>query len=625
MKLSRFGLLALLSVLSLVATSTIAVAADGPAHLSGNVEVGVTGMDTDDNPARVNEYAKYRSDKGINFAPSLDLEYLSKEFSLGIEGAVRGPHDQDYALEADVNRILQLDLDYQVFQHWKDHDTLEALGATMFGDVAGQQPRVTTDLTAGQIGVPGDTLTVANERYYQELDNNYIIDYKEFTGETDLTIPSLPNVTFHAGYRIETRKGLEQATTMSKCNQCHVQANGKDIDEKTKDYTLGATGKFGLLTVDYEYLNRTFDADGSLPDYNYLSSGMIRDGVADVDTMLYTGMQEYSDTPDSDKDSHSVEARLDLARDTMLSASYVHADIDSDKNGETGVYTLNKDTLSSKFESFFLKGATRIGNLRLSVTGGTYEIDGPDYRVNFPDRDDMLIADGGNSIYENQDFPNPEHYESAESRDVTRLGIDGVYRLSQGTTLRLGYEYEDVDRDLEELGETKTNTFKVALKSRLSSKLSGRISYQYQDIDDPFHGEDATGIAQGIGSTDPAYPGLEWLNTADYVGVYPNPDNSTVYYWNSVYPNRTLDATNQPDSVHEGKFSSTWAPASNVAMTVFARVRIEENDDVDYKQHSYVPGASIYYAPSNNLILTLAYTFNKMKTENQMCVGWYHG
>ena len=625
MKLSRIWLLALLCSLPLLATSTLAVAEEGSAHLSGNVEIGVNGIDTHDNPARVNEYPKYRSDDGVNFAPSVNLDYLSKDFSLGAEGAFRGPQDQDYALEANIMRVLNLDLDYQVFQHWKDHDTLEALGATMFGDVAGQQPRVTTDLSAGQVGVPGDTLSVANERYYQELDNDYIIDYREFKGETDLTIPALPNLTFHAGARIETRKGVEQAITMSKCNQCHVQANGKDIDEKTKDYTLGVTGKFGILTVDYEYLNRKFDANNDEPSYNYLSSGLIRDGVADVDTLLYTGQQPYNDTPDSEKDSHSVEARLDLARDTMLSAGYVHADIESDKDGETGVYSIDDDSLSSKFESFFLKGATRLGSWRFTMTGGTYKIDGPDYKVDFPARDEMLIADGGHSLYENQDFPNPEHYESAESRDVTQFGLNAVYRITAGTTLRLGYDYEDVDRDLDELGDTTTNTFKVAVKSRLSKKLSARVSYQYQDIDDPFHGEDMTGIAQDIGFTDPAYPGLAWLNTADYVGVYPNPDNSTVYYWNSVYPNRTLDVTNQPDQVHEGKLSSTWAPTGNMAMTVFARVRFEENDDVDYKQHTYVPGASFYYAPRNDLILTMAYTFNKMKTENQMCVGWYHG
>ncbi len=108
---------------------------------------------------------------------------------------------------------------------------------------------------------------------------------------------------------------------------------------------------------------------------------------------------------------------------------YVKADIEKEKAGEAGTYSLDKSTLSSELESFFLKGATRIGGLRLTMRGGTYEIDGPDYYVTFPDRDDMLAADGAPSTYENQDFDNPEHFESAESRKVTEFGIDGVYRL----------------------------------------------------------------------------------------------------------------------------------------------------------------------------------------------------
>ncbi len=62
-----------------------------------------------------------------------------------------------------------------------------------------------------------------------------------------------------------------------------------------------------------------------------------------------------------------------------------------------------------------------------------------------------------------------------------------------------------------------------------------------------------------------------------------------------------------------------------MAATLFARVRIEENDAVKYQQETYVPGVSFYYAPNNKMNLTMAYTFNKQETENQMCVGWYHG
>ncbi|MBW2689347.1 MAG: hypothetical protein JRC99_05415, partial [Deltaproteobacteria bacterium] len=62
-----------------------------------------------------------------------------------------------------------------------------------------------------------------------------------------------------------------------------------------------------------------------------------------------------------------------------------------------------------------------------------------------------------------------------------------------------------------------------------------------------------------------------------------------------------------------------------MALTASGRYRYEEYDDVDYKQRTYSPGLSFYYAPTGNLSLTMAYTYNKQKTENQMCVGWYHG
>ncbi len=508
------SMLALLSVLILAAISTLAMAEESSAHLSGSMEVGVSGVDLKDNPARVNEYVTYRSkDDGVNPAGKLNLEYENGGVLLDLNGSVMGRRDQNYNLDLDYNRILRFDTEYQVFEHWKDHDNLGHLGATMFGDIAGDQPRVTTDGTVGQIGT--DTITEANERYYQELDQDYIITHKEWENEADITVPSLPNVTFHAGYRIEEREGVEQSRTLSKCNQCHVQANPKDVDEETKDLTLGVTGKFGLITIDYEYLSRDFNDDSDVITYNYLSSGATHNGVVDNTQLLYGASEEpYGQTPDSEKDSHTVKARLDLSRSSSVTATYVKADIESDKDGDAPIYTLNKDTLKSEFESFFLKGATRIGGLRLAIRGGTYEIDGPEYTANYPQLVGVTTLDPALGY---DTTTGDVHYESAESRDVTEFGIDGVYRLAKGTTLRLGYEYEEIDRDEDELGDTETNTFDIAVNSRFSKELSGRVSYKYQDIDEPLRGAN-TGILQSAAFQDPNYPGLAYDDKANYVG-----------------------------------------------------------------------------------------------------------
>ena len=625
----RYFLVAVLSILILAATSTLAMAEEDSAHLSGNWEVGVTGVDLEDNPARVNEYGTYRTDKdGINLAPSLNLEYLSNGNLFTIESDINGSDDQKHELEFDGHGF-DLKFDYQAFDHWLDHETLEQMGATMRGDIGGSQPSVTTDQTfadvyeanGGATAIGGGSLNYdPAEAVEQELSNEYIITHRELEAETGITLPTLPNVTFHAGIRVEEREGLKQAIGVTKCDSCHVSATGKEINERTEDLTLGATGKFGLLTLEYEFMDRQFTESGDTPIRYYENAG----NPSANDQLLYeNGDLEFNRTPDSEKTSHHLKARVDLPNNTILSAAYTKANVKSDKgevanNVEENGYTLADDVLKTEYESFGGKISTRIGALRLSASADTYEIDADGNEVAL--RDDLTTRDDNDLL----SFDLEKEWVTAEKREVTEFGLDAVYRLTKGTTLRLGYDYEEIEREEDEFGETETSTYLIALNSRLSKQLSGRISYQYQDIDDPFHGEDATGIAQGIGETSDLYPGTAWLDVIDYVGIDNNSAN-TVWYWNSVYPNRTLDATNQPDEVQEAKITTTWAPTPNTALTAFARYRNEENSEVSYDQSTFVPGFSFYYAPNGKMNLTMAYTFSKQETENQMCVGWYHG
>ncbi len=123
-------------------------------------------------------------------------------------------------------------------EHWLDHDNLEHLGASMRGDTGGNQPVVTTDRTYAELNAliepdravagfkpVGYDPTVA---YINEMSNNYLITRREWKNEAELTVPQLPNVTFHAGVRVETREGLQQAITMSKCTNCHVHGRWQE-------------------------------------------------------------------------------------------------------------------------------------------------------------------------------------------------------------------------------------------------------------------------------------------------------------------------------------------------------------------------------------------------------------
>jgi hypothetical protein len=613
-------LLALLSILAFMMTTTFACAEE---VTKGHVEVGISGMDTDDNPARVNEYVNTRSKEGFSFAPKASLENTSGNSAFGFEADIAGPRDQEFSLEFDAKRIFKLNFDYQVLEHWKDHETLDQMGATLAGDAGSGQPNVTTDkMWAELYELPTPITKVGGQdpiagtydpatAYSQELSNEYIVTRRELENEIELALPVLPNIVFHAGLRIETREGLEQAIGLSKCAGCHVSAEGKNINERTEDFTFGVTGKFGIATVEYEYLNRTFEENAGTPSRYYATNDKF-------DQLLYKGDEfEYANTPESDKDVHSLKLRVDLPNSTSVTGSYVKSNVESNKSDlvDSG-YTLQSDVLKTEYESFGAKLSTVFGqNWRFSLRGSTYEIDADNNVLTFADRADYIAAYPTGTI---ADLGLDDDWNSAEERKTTELGLDAVYRLAKGTTLRLGYEYEEIERVEEELGETETHTFKVALKSRINKELSGRLSYQYQDIDDPFAGDDATGIYQGTGTVDTTNPdsGLMFA-ILDPGSFYWDPD--------AVYPERTLEATNQPDAVHEAKASATWAPSANMAATFFARVRLEENDNVEYKQATYVPGASLWYAPNSKVNLTMAYTFSKQDTENRACVGWYHG
>lgn len=626
MKQRHGWLLAVLSVLTLMTIATTAVAEDH--NLSGHVEIGVSGVDTKDNPARVNEYVHSKSEDGFSFAPKLSIESnFAENSAFALDADIMGPRDQRFNLDFDAARVFRLKFDYQAMEYWQDHETLGQFGATARDDVGGSQPSTITDKTLADLQAAGAApavggLTVpadynALQRYQQELDNNYIVTRREWQGKADLTIPELPNVTFHTGVRVETREGMEQAIGITKCDACHVSAAGKTIDERTEDLTLGATGKFGLLTVVYEYLTRKFTASGANPERYYEAANN-----ATAYNHLYPEQNigefyEFARTPDSDKDSHTLKARLDLSNNTSVTGSYIKADIESTKNVDPLTYSYELrggDTLNTEFESMGAKLSTKFGkNLRLSLRANAYEIDASNNSMYFEERTEAgaITAWPGTAT---------DEWRSAEAREVREVGFDAVYRLAKGTTLRLGYEYEEVERDEEELGETETHTVKAALKSRINKSFSVNASYMYQDIDEPLAGAHV-GIAQGDGIQDPLGSGLWYYNTADFTPAVTVP----TWYWTAVYPNRQLQSTNLPDQVHETKLSGTWSANPNLAATLFARVRYEENDDVDYEQKTYVPGVSLWYAPSDKVNLTLAYTFNKQDTENRACVGWYHG
>ena len=124
---------------------------------------------------------------------------------------------------------------------------------------------------------------------------------------------------------------MQQSISMSKCTSCHVTGQSKNINENTRDITAGVTGKFGLLTVDYSFMNREF-RENAAPPTAYYDPGLSPGAAFPANyytapqgfdnRLLYdyrNGRIRFDETPDSNKNSHVAKAKVDLPGNTTFS------------------------------------------------------------------------------------------------------------------------------------------------------------------------------------------------------------------------------------------------------------------------------------------------------------------
>lgn len=629
-------------------------------NLSATIETGAAGLAISDDISRVNEYSSIRTKPGVNPYGKVDLSV--KGAGITLDGDVRfmDSRDQTHNAKLDVKRILKSSFSYDVFQHWLDHDQINYLDAAIPKAPALSGPSTTIGTNTAFLEsnntitpnfVPGFlvTETATGTRYVanswaptagytaqqigrasvfgEDLTPNadFSVVRREWKSHSDLTLPQLPNLTFHFTYRNEDRNGMEQSIGMSKCTSCHVTGKGKKIDENTRDITAGVTGKFGLLTLNYSYMNRQFREHGADPTMAYdpaLSPGAnfpasyLTAAQGFDNRLLYdyrNGGLRYDVTPDSNKDSHVIKAKLDLPRNTTMVASYVNTTVDSTKTGDPDIFSLDQGKLKTSYDAYGGRiTATPWKNLTVTLRGKAEKIENDDVTLSFNNLPVVDVASWGtapNMFTPTAESLSPTRH-SVLSRDVATLGMDTVYRLAKRTTLRLGYEYKNEDRDDELFGKTETHKIKASLNSRPTNTLSMRASYTYKDIENPFQNPDAALVP----ATSVMAPFTTTVTGGPTYGV-------------SFYDERIADLSNQPDSVHEGAVTATWSPSARFSTTAYYRVKMEQNDlnTSSWRQQTHSPGISFWYAPSDKVNITLAYNFMKQTSKTDFCQGWYDG
>lgn len=372
----------------------------------GNVEGGkfISGL----SGGRVAEYTTVTSSPALylNFASDPAEENTARFTALYLD-----QDEMNFGMDIDLSRVVQNSTTFDRFIHRLDHDPLTNV-----------EPEA------------------AYEFVY--VDSNPMDDYQivrhEAITNTEIKIPAIPKVKFNMKYRYMTRKGHQQGRTLDVCGVCHIDAQTREIDQRTADLILGAEAQVDELTVGYSHMERRFEERGAALTHDYTDP---------FRRFEFRGDNPFSVVPDTKGRTDKVKARVDLPRNSSVNASYVDTNME---NRDTDL-TLGVKTFNGRFTS------TPVKNLSLTAN------------------------------YRRLDYNNPE-IEHAISRKHHNGSFELFYRLpKQKLSFKGGYEWERIDRTNHEhvIPRTRQQTVRFNANYRPNMKFNAYLRYRRVDVEHP--------------------------------------------------------------------------------------------------------------------------------------------
>ncbi len=606
----------------------------------GSVGVGIQGVDTDDSREGAAEYKT--AEQGINPTVDVMVDGYQKDVKYDLDFNYLNDDDFGGKLKMDFKRYFRTKNSFQKFKHWLENDDL--VNDNLDPDF--RFPAGMTETNPYYMAVNGKGVfnkptvmgyNIAVSRNTSWGDDLFV-NRREFVSDNEFLIPGAEFIKIHGKYRLEQRKGYRQTRTLSKCGGCHMAADRHRIDEKTQDFQIGATTHLGLVTLDYTFLHRTFDEDASAPQHRYMSAGGLTKKMA-IDGS--DGELEYSNTPDSEKDSHIVKAQVALPMSTTIFGSYVHTEIDNNdaQDNNMGDVTISDDP-GYDYDAYAMRlTSSPLPFMTMSLKYRHEDIDADDVVVQFDDS--AYDPQGANSTvvdphgfglhgFSEEHDGWPWERESTLSRETDTFGVNVKFKVFRRTSLLLGWERVEDDRDTE--WETTSDTYSIALNSRMFKNFSFHLKYSYEDIDDPFANERAAytnpvAMTSWLKAVQAAPSGCSVQSVPGLPG--PGCGDSAEYY--VMYNSRQIDLTSEPEDVHRFKAHATYNITPKITASGHFNYSLEEvNIDApghgnNFDKEMYAVGADLFMTPMDNLIFTVAYNYQDMEDQAFLSAVAYGG
>ncbi len=585
-----------LAALGALALIGVAWADEGGTVLNGTSSVGAHMLDNTGMFGKVGEFYSDANLSKFQADASFDLEGATDKSLFDLYGSYFDKDTKSFGFAADADGPVKVRFDYQSFLHNLDHDNLENL-----------QAREAT----------GDGAPAGKMVFHHDLDplGRYSLTYERMSGSVEYDLVSIRNGKAYVRYDDQRRHGWKQALTIDHCAYCHVEGNRQVIDQQTRTWKAGVEGRMGRVTFGYEFTAQDYLDHAPTSTRHWTRAQHPITGGSDSELASRLQFQDvtlpYHVGPNTEKRSHEITAKVNINDRNDVRGSYSHSRVDNSNNN-----------LSTEFDGFAFGWLARLGKKsRLTARVVRYSVDADDAYVDLnPFRDG---ATGGSLDF---DWTRV----SAANRDVWQADLVYRTKLGRKTSFNLDWRHKVVDRDAmnqtqttyyldETTGEnvmvpstaipyeTTTDRFRASLHRRLGMKGNMRLTYAYTHIDQPF--ANLTGICE------------ESLRGEDHTLA----DNVYTWYFQR---DRIGNATALPDEVHRVSWRTSYQVNPRLSLNAYFNGQWESNDSMNsysLDRDIYSPGIDLWTAPSDRLMFTLGYAFNRVESNAVLCPPLFGG
>lgn len=595
--LAAFGLLAL--------ASPAAAGEDAPA-VTGESWIGAHYLEANGHFDKVGEYFSDANVGEFQAHGFFKLGGAADGSLFDLFGYYRDRDTKGFGLDLDTDDRVSASFDYQSFIHHLDHDRLMNMEA--------------------REGMPDDGLG-GKQVYSHDMDpmGRYRLEYSKLESDLSYDLAGVENGKLYVRYRDQHKNGWKQALTLDHCATCHVEANRREIDEQTRSWAAGAEGTLGNVTFNYEFQARdhtdftdanqrkwtraqhptrggTFTDPGTGAFSNYVVEFGSRLAFHDVTLPYQAG-------PTTEKRSHEFGVKVDVNEQNLVKGSYSHARTDNTGNG-----------LNTDFDAYAASWVARPNaRTRITARGLIYEVKADDV---FVDLDPYRSGRPGGD----QDFDWTRI--SSANREVLQADLALRYKPAKGSNLGLSWRHKTVDRpamnqtqtSYDNVGgeavldpssaiaqKTTTDRLRLTLDKRYGRQGNARLTYTYTRVDLPFM--NVYGICEeSLHGDDPRLP-----------------SNGFAYYFQR---DRVGNATSLPSASHRVALRGSWRFSPRVSLTGYLNFADEKNDELnsyEFARTMVSPGANLWVAPNDKLMLTMGYSFNSIESNAKICPPLFGG